>query len=214
MSVNSLLSKNELVEMLKEDKSFRHAFALEFVKNSIPSQIRALREERGWTQADLGKAVNKPRNVITRLENPNSNIPNLLTMLEIAQGCEAALVVKIVPFSELLKEYDQPFEAYFAPSIFSEDEIEKLSTWAEKDEVDDIVADEEVTDNLESTKPNLTLVVNNTGEFIHEPQPRLPRLGFSVVQSYTTSETKPVENKAEDSTSAIEYKELKASAGR
>ena len=36
MSVNSLLSKNELVELLKSDKEFRDSFALEFVKKQRP----------------------------------------------------------------------------------------------------------------------------------------------------------------------------------
>lgn len=129
MYENSLLSKSDLVDLLKNDKSFRDTFAMEFVKNAIPSQLRALRQERGWTQEDLGLATGKPRNVITRLENPNSNIPNIATMLEVATGCGAALLVKIVPFSKLLKEYDASFRDQFAPSVDSEAETLSLKEW-------------------------------------------------------------------------------------
>lgn len=116
--------------MLKDDKEFRDSFVLEFIKNSIPNQLRALRKERDWTQDDLGRETNKPRNVITRLENPNSHLPNLATLHEIASGCKAALLVQIIPFSELLKEYDKPFEYYYAPPIDSKSETQALEVWA------------------------------------------------------------------------------------
>ncbi len=153
MLETSLLSKKELVELLRDDKEFREAFALEYVKNSIPTQLRALRKEREWSQAELGENTKKPRNVITRLENPNSNIPNLNTMVEIAWGCGAALVVKVIPFSELLKEYDQPFEAMYAPSIDSNAEIAKLEAWA--NQIDENF-DEEDESEIENANPTVT----------------------------------------------------------
>ncbi len=136
-----LLSREKLVKRLKEDKEFRDAFAMEFVKNSIPSQLRDLRDQRRWTQDELGKATQKPRNVITRLENPNNNIPNIYTMLEMAWGVDAALLVKIVPFSELLKEYENPDpERFYASSISDESEIAALSKYIdqEKDNCPDL----------------------------------------------------------------------------
>lgn len=130
----NLLSKKTLVEKLTTDKKFRDAYVFENVRNSIPFQIRALRDERDWTQADLGLATQKPRNVITRLENPNSNIPNLNTLLEIASGFDAALIVKIVPFSRLVKEYeDVSSKALYAASVTDEKEQERLNKWAVTD---------------------------------------------------------------------------------
>lgn len=133
-----LLSREKLVKRLKENKEFRDAFAMEFVKNAIPSQLRDLRDQRTWTQEDLGKATKKPRNVITRLENPNSNIPNLYTMLEMAWGVDAALLVKIIPFSELLKEYsNDDLERFYAASINDKEEAARLSKWIDEDVPDD-----------------------------------------------------------------------------
>jgi len=130
VSVTSLFSKDELIEMLKSDKAFRDTFALEFVKNSIPNQLKALRKERDWTQDDLGREAGKPRNVITRLENPASHIPNLATLYEMAIACRAALLVKIIPFSRLLKEMDAPFSSDFAPAIDSKEEADALTQWS------------------------------------------------------------------------------------
>jgi transcriptional regulator with XRE-family HTH domain len=125
-----LISREELVEQLTNNKKFRNAFTLEYVKNSISSQLRVLREQRKWTQADLGRATGKPRNVITRLENPNNNIPSLATMLEMAWGCETALLVKIVPFSQLLEEYEAASPKIFlAAGIADEKEQLRLTKW-------------------------------------------------------------------------------------
>lgn len=156
MSVTSLFSKDELIQMLRNDKAFRDTFVLEFVRNNIPIQLKALRKERDWTQDDLGREANKPRNVITRLENPNSHVPNLATLYEIAVGCKAALLVKIVPFSELLKEYDKPFSNYFAPSIDSESESVALTEWATAFDDPDDELDTETTKTLAlvSSNPN------------------------------------------------------------
>jgi transcriptional regulator with XRE-family HTH domain len=139
--------------MLRNDKAFRDHFVLEFVRNSIPNQLRALRKERGWNQEDMGLAVGKPRNVITRLENPNSHIPNLASIYDVAIGCKAALLVKVVPFSRLLKELDAPFSADSAPAIDSETETEALEAWAIA--VDEIVEDEEGVEEAEIVEPKI-----------------------------------------------------------
>lgn len=188
MSEQSLLSRKELIDLLREDKEFRDAFALEYVKNSIPSQLRALRKERDWTQADLGKEAKKPRNVITRLENPNNNIPNLLTMYEVAVGCEAALLVKVIPFSELLKEYEKPFEAMHAPKITSKSEIEKLAAWARE------VETQNGEETPEISKTVSARVISKKGESSRTAipeQPELKGLGFALVPNSknTISET-------------------------
>jgi putative transcriptional regulator len=149
-----LLSREKLVKKLKENKEFRDSFAMEFVKNSIPSQLRDLRDQRGWTQDELGKATKKPRNVITRLENPNNNIPNIYTMLEMAWGVDAALLVKIIPFSELLKEYENSDpERFFIHGINDEKEVAELSKYIDQDTADSI-------ESLVDTKALLAKILN------------------------------------------------------
>ncbi|HEY0322440.1 MAG TPA: helix-turn-helix transcriptional regulator [Pyrinomonadaceae bacterium] len=135
----SLESPNDLVQNLINDKTFRDAYVYEHVKRVIPYQLRAMRKERDWKQGDMGKAVGKPRNVINRLENPNYGKLTLKTLFEIASGCNVALLVKFVPFSRLLKEYeDVSFEALSAASVTDEKEIEKLNEWAADEEAETI----------------------------------------------------------------------------
>jgi transcriptional regulator with XRE-family HTH domain len=89
-----------------------------------------MREEREWTQGKLGEISGKPRNVISRLENPNYGALTLKTLLEMASAFEVALLVRFVPFSRLLREYsDTSTSALSASSVFNE--TRQLKRWAQ-----------------------------------------------------------------------------------
>jgi transcriptional regulator with XRE-family HTH domain len=140
----SFVYRNGLAAKLITNKKYRDAYVLEHVKNSIPSQIRALREQREWKQSDLGEKAGKQQHGIARLEDPRiGHKLSIKTLLELASAFDVALLVKFVPFSRLVKEYeDVSFEALSAASITDEKEIEKLNDWAteEEEEVEPIAA--------------------------------------------------------------------------
>lgn len=126
----SLLSRSNFISKLLRSKRFRDGYVYEHVRNGIPFQIRALRNEREWTQSDLGEAAKKPRTVITRLEDPNYGKLSLKTLFEIASGFDVALLVKFVPFSRLVREYeDVSWQALGAKSVTDEVEVAKLKAW-------------------------------------------------------------------------------------
>ncbi|MEO5859883.1 MAG: helix-turn-helix domain-containing protein [Pyrinomonadaceae bacterium] len=129
---------------------------MEYVQNSIPSQLRHLRQEREWTQDDLGKATDKPRNVITRLENPNSNVPNIATMYEMALGFQAGLLVKIVPFSELLREFEKPHTAFSALPITHKDEESALQDWINSENPEYENSTDTLQETVQDAEPYLT----------------------------------------------------------
>ena len=60
----------ELVGLLADDE-FRHEYMTDQVRSYIAFQIRALREQRHWNQADLAAASGKKQSVISRLEDPD-----------------------------------------------------------------------------------------------------------------------------------------------
>ena len=124
-----LQSKVDLIRKMIKSKKVRDAFVYEHVRNGIPFQIRTLREERKWTQGKLGEEANKPRNVITRLEDPNYGKLTLKTLFEIASAFDVGLLIKFVPFSRLLREYeDVSAQGLSAISIASETDV--LTRWA------------------------------------------------------------------------------------
>src|SRR6266496_1761584 len=103
MSANST-SKLRLISKL-ENKAYRHSYVAEHIKTATPYQLRAMRDERDWSQADLGKEAGKPQNVISRLETPGSGYPSIKTLLELANAFDVALVIRFVPFSRFVKEF-------------------------------------------------------------------------------------------------------------
>lgn len=94
--------KKILFSQLK-DKEYRIAFMESHINNGIPFQIRTMRNNRKMKQEDLGKITGMKQEAICRLENPNYGSFTLKTLKEIANAFDVALMVKFVPFSELVK---------------------------------------------------------------------------------------------------------------
>jgi len=126
----SFVSKKTRVERLLRSKISRDAYVLENIKRMVPFQIRTMREERDWSQAQAGEAIGKPQNVISRLESPAYGKLTLQTLLEIAKGFDVGLLIKFVPFSRLVEEYeDLSPQALSARSVSDEKEVAKLRAW-------------------------------------------------------------------------------------
>ncbi|THF49946.1 helix-turn-helix transcriptional regulator [Flavobacterium supellecticarium] len=62
----------------------------DILKKKIGQRIIELRENKGWSQADLARACKKDRQTIEKLENGKVN-PTLYTLLEIANALEVSL---------------------------------------------------------------------------------------------------------------------------
>ncbi|WBV58819.1 helix-turn-helix transcriptional regulator [Chryseobacterium daecheongense] len=60
------------------------------LKKELGKRIIELREQKGWSQADLARACNKDRQAIEKLENGKVN-PTLYTLLEVANALEVSL---------------------------------------------------------------------------------------------------------------------------
>jgi transcriptional regulator with XRE-family HTH domain len=131
----SLRSRTSLVAKLLKNKPYRDAYVVEHVRNGVPFQIRSMRDQREWTQARLGQEAKKPQNVISRLEDPNYGKLTIQTLLEIASAFDTALIVKFVPFSRLLKEFEDVSPAELSvKSILDKEEVAALEDWAAKDD--------------------------------------------------------------------------------
>ena len=96
--------KKRLLEDLK-DKRQRDAFVSAHINTGIPFQIRALRDQRRWSQKELGEYTLKKmtQEVISRLEDPNYSKFTLTTLKRLASAFDVALMVRFVPFSELVE---------------------------------------------------------------------------------------------------------------
>jgi len=94
-------SHDRLLEELG-DKDYRDAFVLEFVQSGLPFQMRALREQRGWSQEELGKRTGMKQSAISRLEDPDYGTLNLKTLLRLASAFDVALLVRFASFGSVM----------------------------------------------------------------------------------------------------------------
>jgi transcriptional regulator with XRE-family HTH domain len=98
-------TKQDLLDSFR-DREYRAAFNLENVYTTICFQLRALREQREMSQAELGKRVTPKmaQERISILEDPNADSkPTLSTLLRLAEGLDVGLDFRFVPFSKVLE---------------------------------------------------------------------------------------------------------------
>jgi transcriptional regulator with XRE-family HTH domain len=94
--------REQLRRNLQTDRAYRKAFVCEHVDQNIPFQIRANREHRGWTQADLGKRARMAQARISVLEDPNYSKFTISTLKRLAAAFDTGLQVAFVPVSAVM----------------------------------------------------------------------------------------------------------------
>jgi transcriptional regulator with XRE-family HTH domain len=124
----SVTFRKRLFAKLKK-KAYRDAYTVEHVKTTVPLQVRTLREQHEWTQGKLAAEARTTQTAISRLEDPNYGNLTLNTLLKIAAALDVGLLVKLVPFSRLLQEFQDLSPAALSAPSFME-ELQKLETWA------------------------------------------------------------------------------------
>lgn len=117
----------KLLQKLKASRKRRELFVAGQIKTGIPFQIRALRDKKGWTQGELGNRLGMTQTNISRLESPGYGRLNITTLQRIAAAFDVGLIVRFVPFSELIGWVDKLSPEAVAPKSFDE-EIEMLES--------------------------------------------------------------------------------------
>lgn len=132
MNINK--RRKRLMDELKE-RDYRDAYTSSSVDVGVAFQIRALREKKEWSQAQLAEKSNMKQERISVLENP-SYTPSLSTLEKLANAFDVGLMVRFVPFSDLVKwDINLSSEVLEVPS-FDED-----SYFQTKEEGVDITTD-------------------------------------------------------------------------
>ena len=85
-----------------QDKEYRQAFVSAQISNGLPFQIRTTREDRGWTQGELAERAGMSQEAVSRLESFTYGKFTLSTLKRLAAALDVALIVRFVPFSELV----------------------------------------------------------------------------------------------------------------
>ncbi len=96
-------AKSELISKLKHNKKTRESYVRAKININLPSQIRALRLRRGMKQEDLAREAEMMQPRISAMERPGATKFNLETLIRLAAAFRVGLIVKFVPFSEMLR---------------------------------------------------------------------------------------------------------------
>ncbi len=95
-------SRRTLWSRLKRGVDARARFVESNLCKNLAFQIRALRDREGWSQEQLGEKVGMNQNAISRLESPFYGKATLTTLKRIASAFDVALIVRFVPYGQLI----------------------------------------------------------------------------------------------------------------
>ena len=84
-----------------QSRDYREAYVDSRLGTSVAFQVAAMREDRGWTQAELAQKMDAQQPLVSRIERGDS--VTLSTIKRIAAAFGVAVEVSFVPFSEFAK---------------------------------------------------------------------------------------------------------------
>lgn len=114
------MSKRQQVWKSLEDEEYRREYSAD-VGTGLAFQIKLLREKNGWTQEHLAERTGKQQETISQWENPNYGSYTLNSLKTLAAAFDVALLVKFVPFSELVEWSIGLTPQRLAPPSFTEE---------------------------------------------------------------------------------------------
>jgi transcriptional regulator with XRE-family HTH domain len=94
--------KNSLLRRLERGVEARAQFVDSHINKGVAYQLRAMREGREWSQAQLAQVVDMPQTAISRLESSKYGKHTITTLKRMAKVYDVGLEVRFVPFSKLL----------------------------------------------------------------------------------------------------------------
>ena len=99
---SSLISRESLIARLNRGRKARSRFVESHLEKGIALQLRALRDRKNWNQQELAEKVGMTQNAISRLESSNYGKPTITTLKRLAFAYDVALIVRFIPFSQLV----------------------------------------------------------------------------------------------------------------
>ncbi|MGB7284356.1 MAG: helix-turn-helix transcriptional regulator [Candidatus Acidiferrum sp.] len=121
--------KSQLVDRLIASQQSRTAYTRSKISVNVASQIRAMRRRRELTQQGLAQEVEMKQSRISALERPGTKF-NIETLVRLAAAFKVGLVVKFVPFSEMVR-----WENGFSQDVFDVVAIEHDSEFLKPEPV-------------------------------------------------------------------------------
>jgi len=108
------------ISKLLNEQAARESYIRSKLSVLLPAQIRSLRLRRGQKQSELAASAEMKQARISKLEQIGAANFSIETMIHLAAAFRTGLIVKFVPFSDMLK-----WENDFQPDSFDVTPIEQ-----------------------------------------------------------------------------------------
>ena len=117
----SVSKKKELFDYFDNFET-RHQYVNSTIRQYLSMKIRGMRDARELEQEQLGELCGgMKQSAISRLEDPRYANITLKTLKRLAKGFDVALLVDLVPFSELVERVTERTEADFTPPKYADE---------------------------------------------------------------------------------------------
>lgn len=93
---------------MKKSPAARDAYVQAEVVTALAHQIRAIRMQRNWSQADLAKKIGTTQAAVSRLEDPSYGRMSMKTLLDLSRVFDTGLRVQFVSLITMLHETFKP----------------------------------------------------------------------------------------------------------
>jgi transcriptional regulator with XRE-family HTH domain len=118
-----MMNKRQRDKLRKKDH--RDAFTDVYVDTTIAFQIRALRQQRKWSQRKLGEKLGgkggQAQPLVSRLEAPGRTRYSLSTLKRLASAFDVSLMVRFVPYGQWTRHMETLApDTYQVPSFREE----------------------------------------------------------------------------------------------
>jgi transcriptional regulator with XRE-family HTH domain len=113
-----------------QDKEYRQVYADGFSDSKIATQIKVLREQRGWTQQQLAEVAGMKQSRIAALEDVNYSSWSLRTLRRLAQAFDIWLDVEFKEFRALWSEMRDFSRESLTRVSFADAQVFKEDEWA------------------------------------------------------------------------------------
>ncbi len=110
-----------------EDKEYRHAYLDEFLNAWIATQIKVLREQRGWSQKELAEYAEMLQPRISALENVNYSSWSVKTLRRLAEAFDLTLRISFESFGNRIKDFSLFDRDYLQRPSFDHDPVFSVS---------------------------------------------------------------------------------------
>ena len=108
-----IMNKQKFLEKLK-NREYREAYVSDHIDMGISLQMKTMREQHGYSQKKLGDLAGMKQEAIARLESPDYE--KLNTLKRLAAAFDVGLIVRFVPFGELMNWKFSP-DTFKVPSF-------------------------------------------------------------------------------------------------